>query len=315
MELKYVECATNKLEVKDICGMVFHNGYLLINQRTFLSVWDVSDPTNLQKINEIPYGEVCLEMGLFGDLLYVRGRKWHHQGHIHIFDVTDPLHITQKQELILQDEDVEIRSLFLNNNGRLFAGTKDYNIIEIHNNGTIEKLFTTNDYFADIIAYNNMLITSGGTDGIRIFNTENGIHELRHIASEFQMPTGLDWLEEGKTIIILGNDESIIKIDISDPAKAKRTKSAKTRIGLCEQFVRIDNTIYVLGTAIESRMHPPKICELDISDVSPVLKNKYTIKGYKQKSVGYDGAKGIVKIENYFLLATYHRQLGVVEII
>jgi hypothetical protein len=315
MELKYVECATNKLEVKDLFGMFIHNGYLLINQRTFLSVWDASDPTNIQKITEFPYGEVCREMGLFGDLLYVRGIKWHHQGHIHILDVTDPLHITQKQELILQDENIEIRSLFLNNNGRLFAGTDERNIIEIYNNGTVEKLFATDEYFSDIIAYDNILITSGGIDGIRIFNIENGIHELKHITSEFQMPNGLDWLEEGKSIILLGNDESVIKIDVSDPAKAKRTKSAKTHIGLCKQFVRMDNTIYVLGTVIKSPGHQPKICELDISGVSPILKNKFTITGCKPKNISIDEARGIVKTGNYFLLATHSCQLGAVEII
>jgi hypothetical protein len=317
MELKYIECDTNELEVKDIFGMFIRNGYLLINQRTFLSVWDVSDPTKLQKVAEFRYGEVCLEMKSVGNILYIFGIKWRQpEVHIYILDITDPLHIIQKQKLLLQDKDIQLSTACLNNNERLFAiagGNKS--IIEIHGDGTVEKLFTTDDYFADIIACDNMLITSGNYDGILIFSIENGLKELKRIPSKYQILDQLEWLEEGKSIIILSGDGHVIKIDVSDPGKAKQTKSVKTGVGLCKQFVRIDNTIYVLGTAIESRKHPPKICELDISSVPTVLKNKYTIKGYKPKSTGHDSTRGIIKTRNYFLVATYYCELGVVEII
>jgi hypothetical protein len=41
MELKYVDCPTGKLEIKDLMGMLLHKGYLIMNQQKFLSVWDV----------------------------------------------------------------------------------------------------------------------------------------------------------------------------------------------------------------------------------------------------------------------------------
>jgi hypothetical protein len=202
MELKYVECATNTLEVKDICGMFFRNGYLLINQRTFLSVWDVSDPANLPKEAEFRYDEVCLEMKLAGSILYIFGMKWRQpEMHIYILDVTDPLHITQKQKLILQDKNINLSTACLNNAERLFAIADDNkSAIEIHGDGTVEKLFTTDDYFSDIIACDNMLITSGNYDGIRIFGMGNGIKELKRIPSKYQILDQLEWLEEGKSI-------------------------------------------------------------------------------------------------------------------
>lgn len=42
---------------------------------------------------------------------------------------------------------------------------------------------------------------------------------------------------------------------VSNPAKTTRVKSAKTGVGLGKQFARKGYCIYVLGTAIESRIH------------------------------------------------------------
>jgi hypothetical protein len=69
-----------------------------------------------------------------------------------------------------------------------------------------------------------------------------------------------------------------------------------------------------LGTAIESRQHTPAVCEIDVSGDIPELKGKQIIKEYKPKQISSDAARSIVKIGQYFLLATFSCYLGLVEI-
>jgi hypothetical protein len=262
MELKYIDCPTGELEIKDLMGMLLHNGYLIFQQK-FLSLWDVQEPKDIRKIAEFPFPHYRKGMKLFGDELYVWG-KWFRedQSHIHILDVSDPKRIVQKKEIALQDEDIKLTSLYYSE-GRIFATKRKSGIIDIAADGTARLLFDEENELRDLVVYKSMLISNSGCgsfDGIRIFNLGTGLEELKYISSQFVLPENIVWLEEGKSVLLIGGkDESVIKINVSDPAKAKRTKSAKTGRGLCEHFVREGNRIYVLGTAIESRQHTPAV--------------------------------------------------------
>jgi hypothetical protein len=247
------------------------------------------------------------------------GGRWfsEDQSYIHIPDVSDLTKIVRKKEIALQEEDIGLTSLYYSE-GRIFATKRKGGIIDIANDGTFRLLFDEKKELRDLVVYKSLLISSSGCgsfDGIRIFNVGMELEELKYISSQFVLPENIVWLEEGKSVLqIGGKDESVIKINVSDPAKAKRIKSAKTGIGLCEHFVREGNSIYVLGTAIESRQHTPVVCEIDVSGDIPELKSKHIIKEYKPKEICSDAARGIVKIGPYFLLATYSCSLGLVEI-
>jgi hypothetical protein len=221
-------------------------------------------------------------------------------------------------KIIFQDKDIELASLYYSG-GKIFATKSEGGLIDIADDGTFRLLIDEKKASGDLAVYKSMLISKSGDDdfdGIRIFNLGTGLEELKHIPSQFKLPENIVWLEEGKSVLLIGGkDESIIKINVSCPAKAKRTKSAKTGIGLCEHFVREGSNIYVLGTAIESRQHTPAVCEIDVSGDIPELKSKQFIKEYKPKQISSDAARGIVKIGQYFLLATFSCYLGLVEIL
>jgi len=313
ISFKYVDCSTNTLEIKDLQRMIWHKGYLIILQELFLSVWDTADPENLQKVAEFRFPQRRFDMRLFGDELYVWGKWiWEDKSHIHILNISDPLHIIQKQDIALQDDTIEINGLYVSN-GRIF--TTGHGIMEILCNGTANILFAGGA--GDIVVHQSLLITKGskGFDGICLFDVGEKLTEIKDIPAQFVIPSNISWWEEGKSILILGNDENVLKMDISNPTKTKRTKQANTEIGLGRQFAKDGDTIFVLGTSIKSRNHAPAVCAIDVSGESPELVYKQIIKEYKTKTVGSDSAKGIVKIGDYLILATYHCQLGVVKII
>jgi hypothetical protein len=318
MELKYVNCPTNGQIIKDIVGMFLYNDTLFINQCTLLTVWDVKDPTDIKKIHEYSFGNSRMNMKLFDNVLYLWERDLHEkEDHIVALDISNSKNIQQLFEIPLKDQKVKIKSLIAHN-GKIFA-MGDRVFYEIFKDGSSRQLFETQNInnTCDIIAHENVLITCGSSDGIRIFELANELILKKHIPVQFVIPTSLSWAEPGKTLLILGNrDENVLKIDVSVPEKAKRTKSAKTRIGLCKQYIRDTDCLLVFGHAIEGRQHNPKICVIDISGELPEFKNAIEIPDdYKQKEFGDDDTRGIIRIGKYILLATYSRQLGVVEIV
>ncbi len=320
MEFKYVDCPTNELEIKNLVGMILHKSYLIIHQQRFLSVWDTKDIRNLQKVAEFPFPTFRNNMRLFGDELYVWGKRTREkEEHIHILDVSDPLHITQKQEIVVQDEGVEINGLYLSN-GKIYAAGRKGGIMEILPTGEVNTLLAWKDSINDIVVHESLLITKGGSrgfDGVRLFELKKDeLTEIKDIPTQFVIPSNIEWWIEGESVLILGGkDENVLKIDVSNPATAKRVKSAKTGVGLGKQFVREGDRIYVLGKAIESRDHAPAVCVIDASGEIPELKYKQVIKEYKSKDGCSDSSRGIIKIDNYLLLATYACWLGVVEIV
>jgi hypothetical protein len=318
ISFKYIDCPTNALEIKDLQGMLEHKGYLFLIQELFVSVWDAADPENLKKVSEFQFPQRRNNMRLFGDELYVWG-KWiyENESHIHILDVSDPAHIAQKQEITLQDGNVEINGLYVTN-GRIFAAGYEGGIMEILRDGTVKPLFACERGISDVLVYESLLITKGGStgfDGVCLFELGEPLTEIKDIPAQFVIPSKLAWWEEGKSILILGGDESVIKMDVSDPANAKRVKSAKTGLGLSGRFARDGDTIFVLGTAIRSKNHMPAVCMIDVSGEIPELTYKQIIKEYKEKSIGHDAPRGIVKSGDYLILATYKCELGVVKIV
>jgi hypothetical protein len=317
MELKYVNCPTNVLDIKDLQGIELFNDYLFINQERFLSIWDVKDPTDLQKVAEFPFPGLRQGMKLFGNKLYVYGKSLQeNEPRIHILDISNPLKIKQEEELRLRLDDKQIYSVSMCN-GQLLEDTA----LGIYN-CDLKKLLCENTdkhgYGCDVISSDEWLIFSGQHEGVRVFRIlpDNNVELVKHISTQTSMPFGLSWEEQNKSFLIVGPmDESVLKFDMSVPQKTKRGKGLKTKIGLCTQFARERGDIYVLGTAIESRQHSPALGVIDVSGAIPELKYKQSIKEYKEKNVGSDEAKGIVKIGKYLLLATYHCQLCVVEIV
>jgi hypothetical protein len=255
-------------------------------------------------------------MKLFDATLYLWDKDiYEDEYHIVALDISNPENIQQLFEITLKDQDLEIESLIVHQKKIFAVGSGG--LYEVFRDGESQLLFESEDIMCDIIAHENILITSGDSDGIRIFELANELILKKHIAVQFVIPTALSWAEKGKTLLVLGNkDESVMKIDVSIPEKAKRTKAAKTGIGLCAQYAKSDDDcLLVLGTAINSRNHNPKICEVDIFGELPGIRSTMEIVDYKPKDSGGDAPRGIFRIGNYIILATYCCQLGVVEIV
>jgi WD40 repeat protein len=312
MELKYIDCATNDLDVRDIFGMFIHENYLLINQRMLLSVWDISDIRNIKNVYTFSAKNPLGAMKRFGTTLFF----WRSMQDdiIVALDISNPLNIKQLFEIKLQNR-IQLSSLVYHNDKILATGRK--NIYEILKDGSSQLLFETeNSNVYDMIAHKNVLISAGSDDGFRFFELDGDkLTLLKHITTQFAMTTSLSWAEPGKTLLVLGNhNEGVMKIDVSNPAKAKRGKNAKTGIGLGDDYVREGDTLLILGSSIGGSKGKMAVVEVNIAGEIPEVIKKYDIKGYYEK-YGSDSPRGILRVGNYLLLAAYDCQLGVVEIV
>lgn len=308
MKLDYIECPTNQIELDDLSGMVSAGNYLFINQQFLLTVWDMTNPCELKKVNEYEFPDSRPGIQLFGGDLYIYGESFREDdSQIHILDISNPLNIKEKQCITLPSEILAVTAM----NGNVFAGTR-VGIYDCNNSKLIFDCKTS--YDCDIISRDEWLVFSGPHEGVRIFRLLNdgSLKLVKHITTSFYMPYGLSWDEPGKSFIVAGADESVLKFDMSAPEKTKRVKGAKTGAELCAQYVRENDMLWVFGLKVQGTT--PYMLEVDISDKLPEVKAKHKIEGYLPKSTGSDSALGIIRAGEYLLLATYYCMLGVVKI-
>jgi hypothetical protein len=339
MNLQYVDCPTNHIDFEDIKGIEAYRNYLIVNQRLKLTIWDMSDPTDIKLINEMPYQRPAWAMKLIADQLIIWGSATSKDNEtmIFVFDISDPRNIKQENGYKLDIGIVKI----VKSRGRLLAissvGVYDFQADKIlckaadidgfmlnsylkENNNRFDTAQWTSGYGYDSypedwIACDDFMIFSGCHRGVRIFRIQpDGTLTLaKYIETQFYMADGLHWDVPGKSFIICGGDQIVLKFDMSIPEKTKRVKGAKlTDIELCKQHIREGDTLLVFGLKVSG--DKPYVCEVSVAADIPEVISKYEIKGYNPKSTGSDGAQGIVKSGYFLILCTYHKQLGVVKI-
>jgi hypothetical protein len=296
--------------------MFIYENYLLIHQRMVLSVWDISDIKNIKNVHSFKFKDPLFGVKLFGTTLFLWATD--KEDYIVALDISNPLKIKQLYAITLRSK-ILLSSLVFHNNRIFVTGTQK--LCEVTKDGALNLLLETEEISntIDLIAHKNVLISAGSSDGFRFFELDDSgkaakLTLLKHITTQFAMTTSLSWAEPGKTLLVLGNhNEGIMKIDVSNPAKAKKGKNAKTGLGLGDDYVREGDTLLILGSSIGGSKGKMAVVEVNIAGEIPEIIKKHDIKGYYEKH-GSDSPRGILRVGNYLLIAAYNCQLGVVAI-
>jgi predicted DNA-binding WGR domain protein len=119
--LTYIDCPTNQFNFEDLSGIESYKNYLIVNQRLRLTLWDMSNPTDIKLINEIPYPRPFWANRLIDNQLIIWGSpdKENNKTAIIVMDISNPQNIKREGEYTLEAGVIEI----VKSRGRLLAIT------------------------------------------------------------------------------------------------------------------------------------------------------------------------------------------------
>jgi hypothetical protein len=334
MNLQYIDCPTDHIGFEDIYRIEAYQNCLIVNQRSRLTIWDMSDPTDIKLLYEMNYPRPHWTIQLFDGQLFVWGSPdvEIEDTLILVLDISDPSHIKQSGEykvktgawsVVPRKENSIVK--IVKSKDRLLAiagiGICDLETGKIlWKKSDIGDFYMYEGYSEDWIAYDDFLIYAN-CENVRIFRIQpdGALTLLKHIESMYFMPDVLHWDVPGKSFILCGYDIKIFKFDMSVPEKTKRVKAAKADSDLCPQIIREDSALWAFGMNGGGSV-PDKqrlfLYEVDVSDNIPVITAKSEIKGFPRKDYGpgFDHPRGMIKTGDYLILCTPYRDLGVVKI-
>jgi hypothetical protein len=315
--LQYIDCPTDHISFDDVemYGIEAYKNYLFVNQVSRLTVWNMSDPTDIKQIREIKYPARGWRMQIIDDQLLLYGWKNDTDYMILVLDISNPLRVEQVGEYKLNSHIQKI----VKSRGRLLAISVS-GIVDFQADKLLSDLYLHSNYPKDWIADDDFMIHVRCDDGVRIFRIQpdGDLSLAKYIPSRDFIADSIHWDVPGKSFILCGGGTNISKFDMSVPENTKRVKGARTSSNLGEQIIREGNTLFAFG--INDWIHGTLIdklfvYEVDISDDTPVVLTKNEIKGFPRKNgPGADSARGIVRSGDYLILCTPDRGLGVVKI-
>jgi hypothetical protein len=292
---------------------------LLINQFSRISVWDISDPTDIKQLQLFEHDGIDFNAGrLCEDKFYL----WNYYGgkEVKVFDVSCPRNIKPEHTLYLQDL---VKILVRSYDGRLFAIAKE-GIVEIIAGGKFKLLAPIPEdkylmsYPSGIAVQGDLLCATGMHAGFFLYRLSgDGAIPLAHLGfgSSF-CSNQIHFTADGK-FVVLGHTDWTDIIDIQNPQKPKKMKSKDIPIKMkeidyCGNFVRDGDNIITFD--VEGRDDKPVVYIKEFGEKGAEVKAKIPVPEFTFKTSGGDIAIGVIRKDNYLFLLSRGRYLGVFEI-
>lgn len=299
-------------------NMLVHNDLLITHNLQELKFWNIKAGLDKPEFILMLECEDAVNLRVFGDHLYLFAYYA-----IEIFDLTDVNNV-RKLEKIQFDRNLVIGSHSMqsyNHVGRCGALMNDKLVFSFFNgiarmeNGIV-KMMIEIDYKRfklekkDILFHNGHLYVVGRDAGIFNFKVSGDDFKLVQNITKGYTPTSFLLHSDNSTLILIGGAD-FITIDISNPDKIVRHKSAKTNAELCGQLARYKDQYLSVGWTTSNKI---QLASFEIEKDGGKLINKQILKDYlPREESNSDTINGVVVKDSLMLVHTYYRGFGLFE--
>lgn len=228
-------------------GAIFFDDVVITRHPELIKIWDIKNLPDIKLINSIEIEWSGEHIKKYGDLLYVGQDKY-----IAIYDLSNLKEPIKVGKVLLPEYHYFIAA---ENGIYAMIERSIYLIDEKGNSNKIIDLPQDNemmfDYPIDICKFKNSLYLSFRHCGLYLYEQSemSGSYEFvsKHCPATGYTPTDMQWLEEGKELLLIGND-SVVQYNVSNSKKLKRYKAAKTKAtATYGNFTELDNELLVVG--------------------------------------------------------------------
>jgi hypothetical protein len=335
MELKYIDCPSNKIIFQGD-SFSFHGfmrwdeNTLIINTTGSVGIWDISNPLDLKKLGSLDNMDRAYS-GLLrvGDLLYIYPKGDGLQDLSYsIADLSDTknVKIIATHQINLPDEKFKrVCSMLMTPNGKLLAIISKRGLMQLEDNGEPTLIDEIDSEIgrtlppADLVLLGNLLVIAACHSGVFLYNYNDAklllLKRIQGVPSHTPPPINL--VLNNKYIVLTDND-NIQMIDIREPKKAKRLP--KLKITSCN-FIR-ENFLVEGDTMLNIKIKEKKdVCSLfsvRLLSEGPVLYEEIPVDitaWPRRYDYHYDVPQEFFKKDNYLLVFTSLRDLVVFEMI
>jgi hypothetical protein len=335
MELKYVDCPSNKFSFDDeqyglFFGFLWDENTLIYNFRKKLSVFDISNPLDIKKINSIETPKYYLNTMRAGNLIYLYTyKKSIEKIEYCIADLSDLKNITIAPPRLIAPGNTDLKdisSMTLTPQGKLLAmasyedqaSDKDrIELVYIEDNGELTLIEELNSFSGEMVLIGNLLIFVG-YEGVFLYSYNEGKPVLlKHIrGEENHTPPPINMVLDNKYIVLVDDYESIQMIDIREPKKAKRLPKLKL-----PKYRTINPNFVVEGDTmftVAMKNDKGKLLTIRLLSEGPVLYDETPIDMQawpKKQETDDDYPIALFKKGKYFIIVSAYRDIGVFELI
>lgn len=298
--------------------MLVHRDLLITHYLQELKFWNIKAGLDKPEFILMLDCEDAVNLRVFGDHLYLFAYYA-----IEIFDLSDVKNL-RKLEKIQFDRNLIIGSHSMqayNHVGRCGVVVNDQLLFSFFNGiarieeGAVKMMVDIEDKgfkteHKDVLFHNGHLYVVGRGTGICNFKISVNDFKLVQTIKKGYTPTRLTLHWDKSTLILVGESD-FVTLDISNPDKIVRHKSAKANAELCGQLARYKDQYLSISWTTSNKI---QLASFEIEKDGAKLISKQILKDYLPKEESNsDNIHGVVVKDNLMLVHTYYRGFGLFE--